>query len=1393
MRVGTGGGSIEADDDCGISSMAMNIGGTTTTSLNGVGRSGLTSSDVTTMSFTICSADWSAGDLFIGMGTGTTFTGNGTFSTNDLLWGLQLNNGALEFRTLVPSQWNVVTPAPTFANNTCYNFHIVANGSASAITDYAGTQDLAAGRMDIYINENLVANDINIVDNQSSTAFRIYQISGGARYCIDDIRVYNAAQPLPCSVTAISAANLSACNSQNTHNSSDDTFTANVTVTFSNAPASGNLVLSGDGSASVAVSNLNSSTSHTFTGVTMNADGTAIALTAAFSADNTCTFTNNNAGTAPNSCSPTCTDGIQNGDETGVDCGGTNCPACPTAPTMTTVTSSQNPSFTNDNVTFTATVTSGGNPVTTGTVTFSEGATVLAANVTLNGSGQASFSISTLTEGSHPITATYNGTTGFATSMGSVTQVVNNMTVVNGNSFCNTGSITLADGNTGGITGTPGTPYPSNIFVSGLSGTITSMTVDIKGLNHGKASDVDLLLVAPTGQTFLLMTGVGQFGSFSNANLTLSDAGASALPQIAGISSGTYRPASYEADDRNIFPAPAPAGAYNKPAPQGTATFASVFNGLNPNGTWQLYATDDTTVTVGSIANGWCLNISTVAPCNITAVTFSDQSACNDNGTMDQTDDYYTADITVTFSNPPSTGFLELEQSGAVIDVVSIAVGSLVGNSHTFQDVRLKANGMANAVEAQFSADQQNCVRTAAAPEVNSCSPICDITSISFDNVSACNNNGTADTGDDFFTADVTVAFVNAPSTGTLRFEPGPGNDQLEGGGATSVSVTGLTSPYTFTGVRFKADGTQTVVEIEFSDLTSCVQTAVGPTINNCPCNVDLNGATVNGGTNPVTVCSEEAFSLTADGGSSVGLANGDKIDWYYSSNSAFTPGIEGTFLGSSTVTAGMAVEPKNSCSDIAAGEIALVSVQSDNPDVFAFVTLVDLAAGVEINFTDAGWTGAAFYNAENGFITWTAPAGGTSAGTTITITINGDPDTPANVVASSGTATYSETGGTNDFALSGDGDQVIAFCGTAAAPSAFLAGVHTYGNVWDASFVSPDLAQKSLLPPGLTVGQSAVAIGAGAPGSEVDNGRFNCTGGSLAGTAAEIAASIYTAANWTTSNDMIVPAVASCTYDIETPSSLNISTLETSIDDCGTFYVKGIVNPLPGNCSAAEVSTSALEVEILCPAAVLSDDVTICEGQSTTLLLTISGAPANQSVSGNITNGTVDINFAGMTDANGSANILINDISQAGTYQIETILIGEACDDITTDGTATVTVNQPPVVTIVNQTPVVCSSKRFNLATLQASITLEDQAYTGVWDVLEADSNGSFRDANDVINATFGTAVSFVPGAADIERGFVTLILRSNDPEGPCEAVEATVKLTILRVNCGDFPWNGQ
>jgi subtilisin-like proprotein convertase family protein len=96
-----------------------------------------------------------------------------------------------------------------------------------------------------------------------------------------------------------------------------------------------------------------------------------------------------------------------------------------TQPTTTTLVSNLNPSCFGTAVTFTATVTSGGNPVTTGTVTFTEGATILAGDVALNGSGQATFTTSSLTATSHTIIATYSGTAGFFTSNGSINQTVN--------------------------------------------------------------------------------------------------------------------------------------------------------------------------------------------------------------------------------------------------------------------------------------------------------------------------------------------------------------------------------------------------------------------------------------------------------------------------------------------------------------------------------------------------------------------------------------------------------------------------------------------------------------------------------------------------------------------------------------------------------------------------------------------------------------------------------------------------------------------------------------------------------------------------------------------------------------------------------------------------------
>jgi hypothetical protein len=94
-------------------------------------------------------------------------------------------------------------------------------------------------------------------------------------------------------------------------------------------------------------------------------------------------------------------------------------------PTTTGVTSSLNPSMSGNNVTFTATVSPA---AATGSVQFFDGATSL-GSVALSG-GVAAMMTSTLSVGSHSITAVYSGDSSYATSTsGALTQVVNGVVV----------------------------------------------------------------------------------------------------------------------------------------------------------------------------------------------------------------------------------------------------------------------------------------------------------------------------------------------------------------------------------------------------------------------------------------------------------------------------------------------------------------------------------------------------------------------------------------------------------------------------------------------------------------------------------------------------------------------------------------------------------------------------------------------------------------------------------------------------------------------------------------------------------------------------------------------------------------------------------------------------
>lgn len=153
------------------------------------------------------------------------------------------------------------------------------------------------------------------------------------------------------------------------------------------------------------------------------------------------------------------------------------------------------------------------------------------------------------------------------------------------------------------------TPYPSDINVTGLIGPVLSVKVTLNGFSHTFPDDVGIVLKGPTGAALLIQDGAGDDPDMNNVTYTIADSGATILPNMTAWGPGTYKPTTYFIND--VFPAPGPITAYGSPGPTGggTATFASTFNGTNPNGTWSLFIVDFAAQDSGEIAGGWTLEV----------------------------------------------------------------------------------------------------------------------------------------------------------------------------------------------------------------------------------------------------------------------------------------------------------------------------------------------------------------------------------------------------------------------------------------------------------------------------------------------------------------------------------------------------------------------------------------------------------------------------------------------------------------------------------------------------------------------------------------------------------------------------------------------------------------
>jgi uncharacterized repeat protein (TIGR01451 family) len=346
--------------------------------------------------------------------------------------------------------------------------------------------------------------------------------------------------------------------------------------------------------------------------------------------------------------------------------------------TTTTASATPNPALTTQAITMTATV-SATPTVNAGTVTFTaDGSQGLGTTSTVSG-GSATLNVpaGTLSEGTHHIAAAYSGTntgTIYGISTGTFDLRVDRPTTEAGTyQYCNPGSISVPGNNDDSGAAAP---YPSNITVAGLPGTVRALTITLNSFTSNDQPDLMSLLVhQATGKNldFFSQTGSGAEASPPPIILTFDDT-ASSLVNTDLTASGTFKPTSLNIS--NTYPAcppnaldcssppvgpPLPSNPFtptNKAATAGTAILgnasaAGVFGGTtsstyNGNGVWSLYMDDlphggGRLSTVGS----WCLNFTQNPP--VISVSTSHSGGFVRNGTG-------TINVTVSNAGPGPTG-----------------------------------------------------------------------------------------------------------------------------------------------------------------------------------------------------------------------------------------------------------------------------------------------------------------------------------------------------------------------------------------------------------------------------------------------------------------------------------------------------------------------------------------------------------------------------------------------------------------------------------------------------------------------------------------------------------------------------------------------------------------
>jgi subtilisin-like proprotein convertase family protein len=233
----------------------------------------------------------------------------------------------------------------------------------------------------------------------------------------------------------------------------------------------------------------------------------------------------------------------------------------------------------------------------------------------------------------------------------------------------------------------PASPSPSTINVAGMSGAITGVSVRLDRFSHTSPTDVDILLVAPSGESVMVMSDACSTEDAVEATWTFGQ-GPPILPVVPGpmpyldsCDEFTYRPTDHRVE---TMLAPAPSGPYG-------TSFAD-FNNENPNGTWQLFVQDDTPeFWTGQIAGGWALSIET-GPADA-AVPGTGTQGIADPYPLTRTvsaDDTVITDVNVTLDgifhqNPDDLDLLLVGPTGQTVVLMSDACGTFDVNAYGWE------------------------------------------------------------------------------------------------------------------------------------------------------------------------------------------------------------------------------------------------------------------------------------------------------------------------------------------------------------------------------------------------------------------------------------------------------------------------------------------------------------------------------------------------------------------------------------------------------------------------------------------------------------------------------------------------------------------------------------